>query len=214
MWGRGRPRLAAPRCSATSVAASQGATSTSPSSGTTAREGHYTGEIGEGDFARGFAVDEANPESRASWESTVPFKCVAQASQGSQLNGTFNVVIDNGPTVTWVITSTCGSGDSCAAQVRQTEGGSKWIANAQLRENRPDEGLGPAMWHMVVDRPDGVNCPEKGNVPAQYEYLWYQFTDNNGSPIATSSGWLNINWRNTLCEPGFRQHHFSVSKAG
>ena len=65
--------------------------------------GHYTGDIDECGFARGFAVDEANPESRASWESTVPFKCVAQASQGSQLNGTFKVVIDNGPTVTWVI---------------------------------------------------------------------------------------------------------------
>jgi hypothetical protein len=111
---------------------------------------------------------------------------------GTQLNGTFKVMISDGPTVTWVITSTCSSADSCVAQVHQTEGGAKWIANAQLRENRPDEGAGNAKWHMVVDRPDGVNCPEKGYAPAQYEYVWNQFTDNYGNPTATSTGWLNL----------------------
>ena len=43
-----------------------------------AGQGHYTGKIGNDDFVHGgTTVDESNPASRASWESTVPFGCLA-----------------------------------------------------------------------------------------------------------------------------------------
>jgi hypothetical protein len=43
-----------------------------------AGQGHYTGKIGNDDFVYGGkTVDESNPASRASWESTVPFVCLA-----------------------------------------------------------------------------------------------------------------------------------------
>jgi Bacterial SH3 domain len=38
--------------------------------------GHYTGQIDEFDFAHGNSVDEVNPESTATWDSTVPFGCM------------------------------------------------------------------------------------------------------------------------------------------
>jgi hypothetical protein len=38
--------------------------------------GHYTGDVGEGDFAHGSSVDEANPGSSAGWDSTVPLGCL------------------------------------------------------------------------------------------------------------------------------------------
>ncbi|MFY9920438.1 MAG: hypothetical protein WAL26_18895 [Mycobacterium sp.] len=40
-------------------------------------QGHYTGTINEFDFVKGgTTVDEKNPGSSASWDSTVPFGCV------------------------------------------------------------------------------------------------------------------------------------------
>jgi len=43
-----------------------------------AGQGHYTGKVGNDDFVHGgTTVDESNPTSRASWESTVPFGCLA-----------------------------------------------------------------------------------------------------------------------------------------
>lgn len=38
--------------------------------------GHYTGDVGEFDFAHGTSVDEANPGSSAGWDSTVPLGCL------------------------------------------------------------------------------------------------------------------------------------------
>lgn len=40
--------------------------------------GHYTGDVSEfDDFAHGTTVDEANPDLKATWDSTVPLVCIA-----------------------------------------------------------------------------------------------------------------------------------------
>src|SRR5258705_2571978 len=37
--------------------------------------GHYTGGVPENGFAYGFTIDEANPDSSATWDATVPLGC-------------------------------------------------------------------------------------------------------------------------------------------
>ena len=86
------------------------------------------------------------------------------------LNGTYTLQRSDGYLSMWLITSTCGSADSCVADVHTFPigvGDSTGYGKAQLRNGQ---------WTMTINKSDGHMCRDKTRAPSHDEYSWSSST--------------------------------------